>query len=167
MIKHDVVLFYLADSIGDKFCHDVLNNKKCNFDGNDCCARHNGNERCRYCKCDRNIRNLTTNFENEQTSSTTTISYNTTKIYKISSTQASLSNDNVMQDEHYHTCSEPFWYNDMICDDDNNYQDCGYDGGDCCNQGSSFDFCNDCTCKRIPMRHKIDCNNTTLKFEDI
>ena len=59
MIKHDVVLFYLADSIGDKFCHDVLNNKKCNFDGNDCCGEVVNTNVCQQCACKNTMNNIT------------------------------------------------------------------------------------------------------------
>ena len=32
------------------------------------------------------------------------------------------------------------------CNDFANNKECGYDGGDCCAQGSSFDYCSECEC---------------------
>ena len=29
-------------------------------------------------------------------------------------------------------CGSPQWFNDTYCDDDNNNEECGWDGGDCC-----------------------------------
>ena len=68
-------------------------------------------------------------------------------------------------------CGSPQWFNDTYCDDDNNNEECGWDGGDCCGDdiktGKFFpkielfvkcllfskiclhfliDYCNDCDC---------------------
>merc|ERR1712113_218903 len=46
-------------------------------------------------------------------------------------------------------CGSPQWQGDGYCDDDNNNEECNYDGGDCCNNDNDgWDtFCNDCKCK--------------------
>jgi hypothetical protein len=38
------------------------------------------------------------------------------------------------------------WIDDGICDDENNNCKCGWDGGDCCGNDSSFLHCNECVC---------------------
>merc|ERR1712111_17429 len=45
-------------------------------------------------------------------------------------------------------CFAPHWIGDGYCDDDNNNADCGFDGGDCCdNEMSGWDnYCSDCAC---------------------
>ena len=32
------------------------------------------------------------------------------------------------------------------CNDFANNKECGYDGGDCCLDGSNFDYCSECEC---------------------
>ena len=32
------------------------------------------------------------------------------------------------------------------CNDFANNKECGYDGGDCCAEGSNFDYCSECEC---------------------
>ena len=41
--------------------------------------------------------------------------------------------------------SRPKFVGDAFCDDDNNYEDCNYDGGDCC--GGKTNYCTKCECK--------------------
>ena len=45
-------------------------------------------------------------------------------------------------------CAAPHWFGDNFCDDENNTADCGFDGGDCCNnEGPGWDnYCADCEC---------------------
>ena len=45
-------------------------------------------------------------------------------------------------------CEFPDYQGDGFCDDGNNYEGCGYDGGDCCdNDFEYFDYhCNECQC---------------------
>ena len=40
------------------------------------------------------------------------------------------------------------WIGDGYCDDDNNHENCQYDGGDCCSLDDDFstEFCNICEC---------------------
>ena len=48
-------------------------------------------------------------------------------------------------------CKYPNWKGDGYCDDDNNNEFCGFDGGDCCLDYDDWPdrdwFCNDCECK--------------------
>ena len=45
-------------------------------------------------------------------------------------------------------CLDPSSIGDNICDDENNFKQCNYDGGDCCNGGewNSFIYCTACRC---------------------
>merc|ERR1712072_380311 len=43
-------------------------------------------------------------------------------------------------------CGSPQWFGDNFCDDDNNNEECGWDGGDCCGDDIQTDYCNDCDC---------------------
>ena len=45
-------------------------------------------------------------------------------------------------------CAAPQWFGDDFCDDENNTADCGFDGGDCCNnEGPGWNnYCTDCEC---------------------
>jgi trypsin len=46
-------------------------------------------------------------------------------------------------------CGSPEWVGDNYCDDENNNEECEYDGGDCCNNTMDGwdDFCEQCECK--------------------
>lgn len=39
------------------------------------------------------------------------------------------------------------WIGDSYCDDSNNNAECQYDGGDCCGPNVVLDYCSECTCK--------------------
>merc|ERR1719330_1618299 len=45
-------------------------------------------------------------------------------------------------------CAAPQWFGDNYCDDMNNTPECGFDGGDCCdNEMEGYDnYCSDCEC---------------------
>ena len=43
-------------------------------------------------------------------------------------------------------CAVPSWKGDGICDDQNNFEDCEYDGGDCCGTNINKHFCVECEC---------------------
>ena len=38
------------------------------------------------------------------------------------------------------------WVGDGFCDDANNFEECNYDGGDCCGINVQKNFCVNCTC---------------------
>ena len=38
------------------------------------------------------------------------------------------------------------WLGDGFCDDGTNTESCNYDGGDCCGDSVSLDYCEDCLC---------------------
>ena len=40
----------------------------------------------------------------------------------------------------------PQWIGDSFCDDNNNNENCNFDGGDCCDESKNLDFCSACTC---------------------
>ena len=60
-------------------------------------------------------------------------------------------------------CLYPFWKNDGNCDDENNTEECDYDGGDCCTD-TKQNHCTLCECKD-PEYHNhinqtiIECHN--------
>merc|ERR1711881_403677 len=43
-------------------------------------------------------------------------------------------------------CGSPQWFGDNYCDDDNNNEDCGWDGGDCCGDNVNTQYCSVCEC---------------------
>ena len=43
-------------------------------------------------------------------------------------------------------CAEPWYKNDGECDDENNFADCDYDGGDCCGANVVTTWCSVCAC---------------------
>merc|ERR1712051_248513 len=43
-------------------------------------------------------------------------------------------------------CGSPQWFGDNYCDDDNNNEDCGWDGGDCCGDNVNTQYCSACEC---------------------
>ena len=49
-------------------------------------------------------------------------------------------------------CAVPQWAGDNFCDDENNNPECGFDGGDCCdNTGEGWDnYCSLCECLEMP-----------------
>ena len=40
----------------------------------------------------------------------------------------------------------PQWFGDNYCDDENNNEDCGWDGGDCCGDNVNTHYCSDGEC---------------------
>ena len=46
----------------------------------------------------------------------------------------------------YEICHQAQWIGDKICDDDNNYETCGWDGGDCCGGNVNDEYCTLCEC---------------------
>ena len=59
-------------------------------------------------------------------------------------------------------CGSPENYKDGQCDDDNNNEDCGYDGGDCCpgdDPPQSWNtFCTECKCIKDKGKHFLTTN---------
>ena len=43
-------------------------------------------------------------------------------------------------------CPKPHWIGDGACDDLTNIAECDFDGNDCCQDNSSFSFCQICAC---------------------
>ena len=43
-------------------------------------------------------------------------------------------------------CESPQWIGDNYCDDENNFEMCAWDGGDCCGSNVLTDYCDDCEC---------------------
>ena len=56
----------------------------------------------------------------------------------------------VNQEDVPRTSSSYCYFNrigDGYCDDDCNFPECGYDGGDCCGPDVKFNYCWECICK--------------------
>ena len=82
------------DWIGDGYCHDGLNNKGCNYDGEDCCGSNVNTQYCSKCQClgykatpsdktsssTRLFTTLITSTSTSTTTSSTTSSSSTTSI---------------------------------------------------------------------------------------
>ena len=53
-------------------------------------------------------------------------------------------------------CAAPQWFGDNYCDDENNTPECGFDGGDCCdNEMEGYtNYCSACECLEYPGKHK-------------
>ena len=58
-------------------------------------------------------------------------------------------------------CLKPEWFNDGICDDQNNVESCEYDGGDCC--GGYIDTCTECICHEKEEITEPECGKS-VKF---
>jgi len=43
-------------------------------------------------------------------------------------------------------CGSPQWFGDSYCDDNNNNEACGWDGGDCCGDDVNTQYCSACEC---------------------
>ena len=43
------------------------------------------------------------------------------------------------------------WIEDGFCDDENYYEECNYDGGDCCGDSVNTDYCTVCACNYTGM----------------
>ena len=40
----------------------------------------------------------------------------------------------------------PYYIGDAYCDDENNNDDCNFDGGDCCGPNVNTQYCTECIC---------------------
>ena len=109
--------------VGDNFCDDDNNNEECAYDGGDCCGDHAGNMYwnfyCSVCEClDPNGESPTESQPPTNDGESTTVS----------------------------PCGFPNWFGDNYCDDENNNEECGYDGGDCCGDNVYTFYCSVCQC---------------------
>ena len=43
-------------------------------------------------------------------------------------------------------CFNSNWHADGYCDDENNYEACNFDGGDCCGSNANMNYCTECQC---------------------
>ena len=54
--------------------------------------------------------------------------------------------------------SRPQFVGDAYCNDYNNYEDCNFDGGDCC--GGSKKYCSECLCKNPSDSDSGNCSKS-------
>ena len=131
------------------FCNDLTNNKKCNFDGGDCCV----NIKTDYCsECTCYLEEMCETGLHPSVGDG--ICNDETNIDKCNFDEGDCcgnGNKNFcvdctcfIQD----TCNAGFpppSVGDGFCNDENNYPECQYDGGDCC-VNVNKEYCLDCFC---------------------
>ena len=107
--------------IGDRHCDDDFNNEKCGWDGGDCCGENVYTDHCEKCEC-------------------LNPSQNGEKWDKCKECEClDLNYDGGFHSDNESiigACGYPYGYYDNICNDENNNEECNWDGGDCC---SNFD----------------------------
>merc|ERR1712203_384155 len=109
--------------INDNYCDDINNNEECEFDGGDCCQENPAEGWDNYCEACECL-----DAPEPTTQAPTTV--------------GPVNNG---------TCNAG-WIADSFCDDINNNPECGFDGGDCCdNDGEGWDnYCSLCECLEMP-----------------
>jgi len=100
---------------GDNYCDDDNNNEECGWDGGDCCGDNVNTQYCSACEC------LDPNGGGDATTAAPT-------------------------EPPADACGSPQWFGDNYCDDDNNNEECGWDGGDCCGDVVNTQYCSACEC---------------------
>ncbi len=151
--------------IGDGFCDHVANNEICDFDGGDCSYLEDfsalttipSEESDEICAenmiwigdnfCDDNLNIAQCNYDEGDCCEPHT--YANWQIF-CTDCQCHGEASPVM-------CLES-WINDGYCDDANNFEECDFDGNDCCQSDAnpSWDeFCDECTCKDLVEHHHV------------
>jgi len=105
---------------GDGYCDDFMNTEGCGFDGGDCCQESPAPGWDNYCD---ECECLEDTFGGEPTTE-------------------SPKEDCPDKNE--------FWWGDNYCDDFMSDENCGFDGGDCCQTAPApgwDNYCQDCVCK--------------------
>ena len=75
------------------------------------------------------------------TSTTTTTTSTTTTTTTIATTTTTMITTSQI------VCNgKPDWIDDGYCDDENNNEECGWDGGDCCGDNVNTQYCSVCEC---------------------
>merc|ERR1712050_101758 len=159
---------------GDGNCDDDNNNKGCEYDGGDCCAKtvkggKVSKNYCKECKCkdpknqgppakstcgspdykgDGNCDDDNNNKGCDYDGGDCCAKSNGGPVKKAYCKECACKDPN---NQGASTCGAPSYVGDGNCDDNNNNKGCGYDGGDCCaksNGGSvSKAYCKECKCK--------------------
>ena len=127
-----------------RYCDDDNNNEECGWDGGACCGNDVLAFFCSDCSClDPNapdryyylmnfiflVREFPDTVEKRYLYKMITLLHNpaSVKLYEI---LIMLFFPLLNRPED--ACGSPQWFNDTYCDDDNNNEECGWDGGDCC-----------------------------------
>merc|ERR1711981_266560 len=114
-----------SNYVGDSYCDDECNNEDNNFDGGDCCGDDVNEQYCSTCEC----------LDDGATEGST----------EGSSEDPTGGPTEPPMDE----CGAPQWFGDTYCDDENNNPECGFDGGDCCQEDPNDgwdNYCEFCDC---------------------
>merc|ERR1712037_982092 len=168
---------------GDGNCDDENNNKGCDYDGGDCCAKSvkGGQVKTKFCKvckcidpknqgkstcgvtkykgdgnCDDENNNKGCAYDGGDCCAKTVKGGQVKKDY----CKACKCIDPKNQGKP--SCGSPKYKGDGVCDDNNNNKDCDYDGGDCCAKtvkGGTLKtkFCKVCKCIDPKNQGKSTC----------
>merc|ERR1712223_1911255 len=106
--------------VGDGRCDDFVNveHEGCEWDGGDCCGPDVNTDHCSQCEC------LDPNFGGPTTAPPPPVT----------------------TEGPSDACGSPQWFGDNYCDDENNNEECGWDGGDCCGDNVNTQYCSACEC---------------------
>ncbi|CAM9523721.1 unnamed protein product [Scytosiphon promiscuus] len=116
-----------VQGIGNSYCDDDNNTPECGYDGGDCCE----------CTCV------------PDTDSTSETRWQGCKEFACIDPDATCVNDDDITVDMYENCGFVSGIGNGYCDQDNNIEECGYDGGDCC----------ECTC--VPYVYSDDYSDYT------
>merc|ERR1712066_1033131 len=105
---------------GDSYCDDNNNNEACGWDGGDCCGDDVNTQYCTACEC------LDPNGGGSAPTAAPTPAPT-----------------DAPTDPPATACGSPQWFGDNYCDDENNNEACGWDGGDCCGEINDT-YCSAC-----------------------
>ena len=153
---------------GDNSCDDENNNEECNWDGGDCCGYYVNTNYCYNCECldpnfndtllpngciipswagDNSCDDINNNEEcNWDGGDCCGFNVNTNYCYYCECLDPSFNDLLPITISPYIGCLFPSWAGDNYCDDENNYQGCDFDGGDCCGDNVNTSYCYDCEC---------------------
>jgi len=161
----------IAQFVSDSFCDDQNNNAGCAWDGGDCCDPDASRAFCNECMCKDCTVNLSDECVDNINGYCDIVEYqgdgfcdpgnnnagcswdggdccgSTSSLVYCTSGEDCECRDCTFEDNcNGGECVLSAWKGDGFCDDGNNNCGCGWDGGDCCNSDSNFDYCSDCTC---------------------
>ena len=153
---------------GDNYCDDDNNNAECEWDGGDCCGDGISILLCSACECldpdfndtllpsgciipswagDNSCDDINNNEEcNWDGGDCCGFNVNTNYCNYCECLDPSFNDLLPITIIPYIGCLFPSWAGDNYCDDENNYEGCDFDGGDCCGDNVNTSYCYDCEC---------------------
>ena len=126
--------------VGDGYCDDFDNVEECNYDGGDCCDQSADKSYCEICQCYNESFSSTLSTTASSTTKTSTVLdigfYSLKKIVII----------RIHIKIYFSDSCVVHWFEDGFCDDVNNFEECKFDGGDCCLDTVLTEYCSICEC---------------------